>query len=199
MIFPIQCFFKVLLEEPSSTVERSPIFTFVNETAVNNCFNENLQILRNRWAILRDHFVSSKCLKKINVPLKFKNLHPSNLKSNSKNTCFNNKLTTSNKWLQIESQEQSFCFVANPLFWEVIHPSMMDPVFFSKFYFGAFTDFSYKFAQFFLVNSIIFRSSVLKKKVSTMLIRQLCSLRLQHFFKHLSFFWSLWPKRLKKD
>ena len=38
-------------------------FKFVNETAINNCFTENLQILRDRWTILKDHFGSSERLK----------------------------------------------------------------------------------------------------------------------------------------
>ena len=36
------------------------MFKSVNETAVNNCCNKNLQILRDRWTILKDRFGSSK-------------------------------------------------------------------------------------------------------------------------------------------
>ena len=59
-----QCFFKVWFEKPSSNVEVPPIFKFVNETAINNCFHKNLQILRDRWTILKRPFRFLKTPKK---------------------------------------------------------------------------------------------------------------------------------------
>ena len=56
-------FLKVLFREPLNNFERPPIFKFANGTAV-QLFQRKFTDLGDRWTILRDHFGSSKRLKK---------------------------------------------------------------------------------------------------------------------------------------